>query len=1007
MSVLYSDNINNIIYKILLRLKLFLYQLIITRIYLLMKKINTQLLLLFVLIATTLVGQNNQPSKESINDIIKAELNNDDLIENRYSRSLSKSFQSSTLSYGTPPDISSFSDFGGSASDYIRDITSDAQGYVYVTGSFSGELTIDGNEYTSVGDFDSFIAMFDSNDNGRLIWFKQIPSSKDNRCIPYAITLDDDGSIYITGTYTGSFKLGNKILPSTDNYNLFYAHFDNNGSIINSAYHSESENEIGLDIITDSDSNIYILASTSTNGDSRHQSWLLKFNNNATLISEVFYEVGFNELLINNQNLYFTGVISSGDDGYLNNGIVIPSPMSYNDVFIAKSDLSLNFEWVVAGAHPEKSNGDSMSSKLDIDDLGNIYIVGTYRDNLTLGDFSVEEGYGVSFVAKIDYEYGNVVWLKSFLSNKNHISVNDNIVSILKDKNILQNISLDGNSSSEKQFDSSFYDLEVVNGNLILWGRENTNIYLTQFSNSYVQKWKSYLAGTSSSSRNVGTVIDKEGNIYNCFTTSASIDYHGIQVNRGTILTKLDNKGNLIWLKQFPKMLMNNSIGNHIDIDLINSSLVLTDLFDEELQIPGGPNLYPLESGSIFISKFDLDGNHIWSKQENFSSANTTVDIDVNGNVYLSGTFGDEMYIGNTNFISKGYGDAFIAKYNSNGDFEWAKQIGGVENEYDIISTSDNDGYIYLTGEFLSEEVNFGETTFYMLEGDGNIFVAKINGDGDILWNKTIAGGPDYQDNSCWPTGIVSDNIDYIFIKGWLGNDNMFDEIKLTSDFYYNKFVTKIDNSDGSVIWANPIYETSFSIAYNSFSVDREGSVYLGSEVSGDQVFFDNDFTYSKVGNQDAFIAKYLGNGTLDWVKTIQSSSYLRISSVSNQDVDEVVVTGYFSGNLTFDQNSAESISTHSFISILESNKLAIEDTYNKKDKLVVYPNPTKGNVSINLNNLDYNKIEIINVSGVIIKSITKINSNGLYDLSNITKGLYILKVYSEDNSYSQQLIIE
>ena len=983
-----------------------------------MKQKITHLLLLFAITVTSLVGQDKALQKQDIKAEINRDLNNVDLYNGFNSSSLNKTLKPSNSNYGTPPNVNKFSDFGGSGYDNIKDITSDDQGYVYVTGSFSGELTLDGTNYTSVGDYDLFIAMFDSNNNGKLKWFKHIPSSKDNTCIPNAITLDENGEIYITGSYTGSLQIGDNTLASGVGNNLFYAHFDNNGLIINSASHNKSDNEYGLDIITDSDRNVYITVSTKGDFQARHQSWLLKFNNSANLVSEAFYEVGFNEMKIKDQNIYFIGSISKNDNPNLNNGVVIPSPKGYNDVFVVKSDLNLNFEWVVAGNHSEADNGDSISANIDIDEFGNIYIIGTYRFDLFLGGQSIinsnQTEYSSpseNFVAKINPETGNVLWLKSLESDDwtTSFEVHDNMLSIVVNNNNFINLSLDGALLSEDKLSTNYYESKVVNGNYVSWSREGNSIYLTQLSDTFVQEWKTYLTGTSSYSTTVGTVIDKEGNIYNCFTTSASIDYNGVQLDRGTVLSKLDKKGKLVWLKQFPNTFMNTGrIGKVIDIDTLNSSIVLTGMFYEELQIPGGPILLPLGMESVFISKFDLDGNHVWSKQEDMSVSDPTVDIDVNGNIYLTGSFNNSINIGNTSLTSKGYLDAFIAKYKGNGDFDWVTQVGGDSQEYVFISDSDQDGFVYLTGEFISENIVFGDTNIQMLEGDGNIFVAKINTNGDLLWNKTIAGGPENQDYYCWPTGIVSDNKDNIFIKGWIGKDNMFGGINLTSDYNYNKFVTKIDKSDGTVVWANPIREINYSFGYNSFSVDNEGSVYLGSEVRGEQIFFGDDFTYSKTGVRDAFIAKYLGNGTLDWVKTIQSTTTaLWINSVVNQGVDEVVVSGRFSGNLTFDKKTAKSVSTHSFISLIGSENLSVEDIYNKNDNLTVYPNPTKGNISISLNNLDYNKIEIISLSGVVVDTISKINNSDVYNLSNIARGVYILKVYSEDNSYSQRLIIE
>jgi hypothetical protein len=47
--------------------------------------------------------------------------------------------------YGSPPPINWYEQFGGSGEDFARDMVTDWKGNVYLTGSFSGEISVDGN----------------------------------------------------------------------------------------------------------------------------------------------------------------------------------------------------------------------------------------------------------------------------------------------------------------------------------------------------------------------------------------------------------------------------------------------------------------------------------------------------------------------------------------------------------------------------------------------------------------------------------------------------------------------------------------------------------------------------------------------------------------------------------------------------------------------------------------------------------------------------------------------
>ena len=73
--------------------------------------------------------------------------------------------------------------------------------------------------------------------------------------------------------------------------------------------------------------------------------------------------------------------------------------------------------------------------------------------------------------------------------------------------------------------------------------------------------------------------------------------------------------------------------------------------------------------------------------------------------------------------------DIFISKLDSNGDFVWAKQMGGTARVICNSITVDTAFAIYTTGYFFSGQVDFdpGPDSFYLHSGDAeNLFVHKM-----------------------------------------------------------------------------------------------------------------------------------------------------------------------------------------------------------------------------------------------------------------------------------------
>ncbi len=116
----------------------------------------------------------------------------------------------------------------------------------------------------------------------------------------------------------------------------------------------------------------------------------------------------------------------------------------------------------------------------------------------------------------------------------------------------------------------------------------------------------------------------------------------------------------------------------------------------------------------VFLSKFDSSGNFEWARTWGGSNwdEGLGVAIDDSGNVYITGYYCytvDFNPDGGDPHTSNGWTDGFLSKFNSSGNFEWARSWGGSNRDPGNGVATDDSGNIYVTGYF-QKTVDFAPT---------------------------------------------------------------------------------------------------------------------------------------------------------------------------------------------------------------------------------------------------------------------------------------------------------
>jgi gliding motility-associated-like protein len=339
-------------------------------------------------------------------------------------------------------------------------------------------------------------------------------------------------------------------------------------------------------------------------------------------------------------------------------------------------------------------------------------------------------------------------------------------------------------------------------------------------------------------------------------------------------------------------------------------------LYSSTADFDPGPGVFNLTSNGaydIFITKYSPSGNFIWARSMGGVDAEQAVSIatDAAGNVYTTGFFfataDFDPGAGIFNLISAGQRDIFVSKLDPNGNFIWAKQMGGTDYDHAWSLTVDAAGNVYSTGEFASAVADFdpGPGIFNLTSfGVPDIFISKLDAAGNFVWAKQIGG------NSIDRANFISlDMTGNIYITGdFLSSNADFDP----GPGSYNLsgsgghiFVLKLDAS-GDFLWAKQMGSNNTEQG-NALAIDNAGNVYTTGYFlgAGDYDPGPGVFTLTPAGSSGIFISKLNASGNFVWAKqfsgTVPDPRTNSGNSIAVDGSQNVYTTGGFVNTVDFD----------------------------------------------------------------------------------------------------------
>ena len=301
---------------------------------------------------------------------------------------------------------------------------------------------------------------------------------------------------------------------------------------------------------------------------------------------------------------------------------------------------------------------------------------------------------------------------------------------------------------------------------------------------------------------------------------------------------------------------------------------------------------------SLFIFHFSFAQSWLWGKngEGNLKSiyANISVAGDKYGNAYMGGEYNTTVifYPDTLNYY---YHNAFLVKYDSSGSVLWAKQPTAItsSSSFGYADASDTFGNIFTAGCFFDGNLAFGTDTLKVNTGIYNVFLAKYNSSGQVLWARQSTGN----NNWYYQYDVAADLAGDAFVTGYYEDTLKFGAYTLHS--FYNTlngmFLVKYDSA-GNLLWATCSGGTGNMSGYG-VSADRLGNSFV-TGIFANTVSLGSD-TLKSPGRQQIFLVKYDNGGNVLWAR--QSAGDVGWALTVTTDIaGNAYVSGYFADTLKF-----------------------------------------------------------------------------------------------------------
>jgi hypothetical protein len=281
-----------------------------------------------------------------------------------------------------------------------------------------------------------------------------------------------------------------------------------------------------------------------------------------------------------------------------------------------------------------------------------------------------------------------------------------------------------------------------------------------------------------------------------------------------------------------------------------------------------------------FIAKYNSSGHLQWRARVGDYAQYSGLSIDNNGNIYVAFAHNytttafynkDDSQAATLN--GSGNLDAYIAKYNSSGYYQWSLGLSGSDSERVYSLATTNDGAVYVTGSYRSSTMIFynkngGQDGTLTNSGNEDAFIAKYNSSGFLQWCTRIDGtsldrGEDISvdiTSNVYIVGSTSSNVLTFYNK-----DDTVANTTIFKGYDRRGYIAKYD-SNGYFLWRQVVSSEYPFYEVHGVAAGNDDNVYFtGTHIRNVVEFYNNGILAGRLERKNnsphMFVARYSGVG--------------------------------------------------------------------------------------------------------------------------------------------------